>query len=104
MIERAGVRMQSDAAQRERAGRPIEPVTVRVQPALGGRWEVVLPGRRTGLTYETLDDACKVAYRAAAHTRPCELVVHDAYHRVVHHEVINGRDGRRRSVHRAFPG
>jgi len=28
--------------------------------------------------------------RSVAHARPCELIVHDAYHRVLHRELIDG--------------
>jgi hypothetical protein len=52
--------------------------------------EVVIPGHRHRITCETLDDARRVAYLAVAHARPCELIVHDAYHRVLHHELIDG--------------
>jgi hypothetical protein len=30
-----------------------------------------------------------VAYQCASRTRPCEVIVHDAYHRVVHRELVN---------------
>lgn len=65
-------------------------VAIRVQRTPRGRWEVILPGRLKGITCETLDDARRVAYLAVAHTHPCELIVHDAYHRVVQRERIDG--------------
>jgi hypothetical protein len=37
----------------------------------------------------TLDDAKRVAYRRAADRPPCELIVRDAYHRVVDRELID---------------
>ncbi len=71
-----------------------DPVVVRVQQALRGRWEVVLPDRRRGITCETLDEARRVAYQAVSRARPCELIVRDAYHRVAHREIINDRENR----------
>ena len=67
--------MRSNARKNVRRGALTGPVTVRVD--LNGRGE-------------TLDDARRVAYLCVAHMRPCELIVCDAYHRVVHHEFING--------------
>lgn len=81
--------MRSDARRASAPG-PGDVVIVRVLRTRRGRWEVLLPGRRRGTTCETLDDARRIAYLAVAHTRPCELIVHDAYHRVIHHELING--------------
>ena len=81
--------MRSDGDGSAQAS-PAGSVTVRAQRTLRGRWEVLLPGRRGGITCETLDEAQRVAYLAVAHTRPCELIVRDAYHRVIHHELIDG--------------
>jgi hypothetical protein len=44
------------------------------------------------VTCETLDEAQRVAYLCAAHLHPCELVVRDACHRVLHREFIDGRE------------
>ncbi|MGO9890853.1 MAG: hypothetical protein ACLP0L_23545 [Solirubrobacteraceae bacterium] len=63
--------------------------TVRVDVNGRGGWEVTLPGQRDGITFETLDEAQRVAYLCAAHRHPCELVVRDAYHRVLHREFID---------------
>ncbi|MGA9859498.1 MAG: hypothetical protein WBQ18_16655 [Solirubrobacteraceae bacterium] len=53
-----------------------------------GRWQV-MPDSGALVTCDTIDDARKVAYRRAAERRrPCELVVRDAYHRVVAHELL----------------
>lgn len=59
---------------------------IRVDMNGHGRWDVALSDSGTHVTCETLDDARRVAFRGAAR-RPCELVVCDAYHRVVLHEV-----------------
>ena len=78
--------------------------TVRVDISVRGVWEVALsdPGER--VTCGTLDEASRVAYRCAADRRPSELIVCDAYHRVVHRELIDGREGRRRAPLRANEG
>ena len=55
----------------------------------GGGWEITLPGERNGVTFETLDEAQRVAYLCAAQRHPCELVVRNAYHHVLHHEFID---------------
>ena len=69
--------------------------TVRVDISVRGAWEVALsdPGER--VTCETLEEANRVAYRCATDRRPSELIVCDAYHRVVHRELINGEERRR---------
>jgi len=68
-------------------------MTVRVDRNGRGAWEVAMPGKRKAVTCETLDDARRVAYLCVARMRPCELIVCDAYHRVVHHEFIDGHAG-----------
>jgi len=68
----------------------VNSLTVRVDRTGRGEWEVAMPDQRERVTCETLDDARRVAYLCAAHTRPCELIVCDAYHRVLQHEFING--------------
>jgi len=72
--------------------------TVRVDLSVRGAWEVALsePGER--VTCETLEEASRVAYRCAADRRPSELIVCDAYHRVVRRELIDGGEGRRRAL------
>jgi hypothetical protein len=82
--------MISDPEKKLRRCGP-SPLTVRVDHTGRGAWEVTMPDQRERLTCETLDDARRVAYLCAARTRPCELIVRDAYHRVLHHEVINGK-------------
>ena len=61
---------------------------VRVDLSPRGAWEVVLPERVDRLRCKTLEEASRIAHRLAAARRPCELIVHDAYHRVVEHELI----------------
>jgi hypothetical protein len=62
--------------------------TVRVSYNPHGPWDVVLAGDAHRLTCETLDDAKRIANQVAERKRPCELIVCDAYRRVVRHEVI----------------
>jgi hypothetical protein len=69
---------------------PSEPITVRVEHDAHGRWSVAMPNRSRPVSCETFDDARRVAYLCAAHTRLCDLIVHDAYHRVLHRELITG--------------
>ena len=92
--------MRSHAERHARRDTPISPVTVRVDPNGRGAWEVVMPDQHEPVTCGTLDDARRVAYLCAAHRRPCELIVRDAYHRVLHHELINGRGGPSGTGHR----
>lgn len=81
--------MRSETGRSTQLG-PATRVTIRVQRTPLGRWEVLVPGRRKGIICDTLDEARRVAYLAVAHKRPCELIVHDALHRVVHQELIAG--------------
>ena len=57
-----------------------------------GGWEVALSDPCERVVCETLDDARRVGYLCAARTHPSELVVRDAYHRVLHRELIDGQD------------
>jgi hypothetical protein len=71
-------------------------VTLRVDISGRGAWEVALSDRGEQVRCETLEEASRVAYRCAVDRRPSELIVCDAYHRVVHRELIDGREDRRR--------
>jgi hypothetical protein len=95
--------MKADAAYR--AGEdPSEPITVRVEHDGRGGWSVAMPNQRSRVICETFDDARRVAYLCAARTRPCELIVHDAHHRVLHREHIDGHRDRRPSPQPATAG
>ena len=63
--------------------------TVRVDHCVGGRWEIALSDQPEPIVCETLEEAGRVAYRCATDRRPCELVMCDAYHRVLRREMIN---------------
>ena len=55
-----------------------------------GDWQVALPDQREPVTCETLDDARRIAYLCASHRHRCEVVVRDAYHRVLEHDYFEG--------------
>ena len=61
---------------------------VRVDLSPRGAWEVAVPDSVDRLRCRTLEEASRMAHRLAAARRPCELIVHDAYHRVVEHELM----------------
>jgi hypothetical protein len=65
------------------------PTAVFVQPDGRGAWEVALPDHRRHVACATLDDAMQMAHGSIAGRRRCELVVRDAYHRVVRRELID---------------
>ena len=71
--------------------------TVRVDISVRGAWEVALSDAGERMTCESLEEASRVAYRCAADRRPSELIVCDAYHRVVHRELIDCDEGPRRA-------
>lgn len=92
--------MRSHAEKHARRDTPMRPVTVQVDRNGRGAWEVAMPDQLKPVTCETLDDARRVAHLCAAHRCPCELIVCDAYHRVLHHELIIGRGCPRGTGHR----
>lgn len=61
--------------------------TINVERDRRGDWRVA-SDRDAPVSCETLADARSVAYMLAADRRPCQLVVRDAYHRVVARELI----------------
>lgn len=66
----------------------MNPTTVRVDICARGGWEVELPDRGEPVTCESLQEASLVAYRCATDRRPCELIIRDAYHRVLKRQLI----------------
>jgi hypothetical protein len=65
------------------------PTTVRIDRNVRGAWDVV-SDQGEHLTCRTLDEAQQVAERLAAGIRPCETLIRDAYHRVVHLDLSSG--------------
>jgi hypothetical protein len=65
-------------------------VTVQIRFDGRGRWAVRMPRTEGQVTCETLDDARRVAFLCAARGRSCELIVYDAYDRVMQREFVEG--------------
>jgi hypothetical protein len=63
--------------------------TVNVEFSPHGAWEIGLPDDAAPLVCETLEEAQRIAYLCAVQRGPCELTVHDAYHRLILHRVID---------------
>jgi hypothetical protein len=74
------------------------PMRISVQHHPRGRWEVIMGDGREPISCETLEDARRIAYIAVAHARSCELIVRDAYNRILERELIEGH-GHARSTH-----
>jgi len=72
---------------------PSSAVAVRVDFGGRGRWEVKLPDQFARVRCDTLDDARAMAHVCAERRGPCELIVCDAYHRVLLREFVTGDDG-----------
>ena len=81
--------MGGEAVHDPRGPVAMAATTVRVERTERGRWEVVAPDHDRVMC-ETLDDARRAAYVSAARIAECELIVHDAYHRVLSRELIRG--------------
>jgi hypothetical protein len=65
--------------------------TVKVDIGARGAWSVAPSADQAEqVVCATLAEARDVAYRWAGEHRPCELIVRDAYHRVVRRELVNG--------------
>jgi hypothetical protein len=62
------------------------PLAVRVDRSYHGRWEVLLPDGGSCIVCDTLDDARRQAQLYVDRRHPCELVIRDAYHRVIGRE------------------
>jgi hypothetical protein len=58
-----------------------------------GVWEVRLPEQWERIPCETLDDARRMAYLCAVRRHPCQLIVRDAYHRVLQRELVDSDPG-----------
>ena len=62
---------------------------IRVDHDRRGDWEVELPDAVTRVRCRSLAEARHIAFRHAADSPRCELVICDAYHRVAHHELVD---------------
>ncbi|MBV9417680.1 MAG: hypothetical protein JO363_22025 [Solirubrobacterales bacterium] len=83
--------MSVDTRHQARGGTLM--VEVRVEHDGRGGWQVGAPNRDR-ITCQTLADACRAAYAVAAQGQSCELIVHDAYHRVLAHEFVDAGEAR----------
>ncbi len=63
---------------------------VRVGLHRSGDWEIAFSGERERLRCRTLREAQRVANHCASQVGACELVVLDAYHRVLQHGFFTG--------------
>jgi len=70
------------------------PATISVDRAPGGAWEVVRLDQGERMLCPSLADALRVGYRFAADAEGCELVVRDAYHRVLRRERLPASSAR----------
>lgn len=77
------------STETEARGRSMRPRTVRVEMKQHGDWVVALPNG-AHVDCETLDAAKRVVFLSAARRQTCDLIIHDAYHRVLYHEHIDG--------------
>jgi hypothetical protein len=66
----------------------MDPLTVRVDFAERGTWAIALPDERERVTCDSLEDARRLAHSCARDRSPCEVVVCDAYHRVLYRELV----------------
>jgi hypothetical protein len=63
--------------------------TVQVDCDVLGRWHVIPSADKDECLCATFAEASDFAVRWAGEHRPCELIVRDAYHRVVRREVLD---------------
>jgi hypothetical protein len=64
------------------------PREVRVDPGHRGGWDVLLPDGQTCTVCDALDEARREARLVAGRRHPCEIVIRDAYHRVIDHQTV----------------
>jgi hypothetical protein len=64
--------------------------TVRVDPGPAGTWRITFADRPQLITTESLTETIRLARRLAEPAPPAELIVCDAYHRVIQRELCGG--------------
>jgi hypothetical protein len=64
------------------------PRTVCVDPGPAGNWLITVPGQSRVIAGDMLSDAIRQARRIAETDTSCQLVVRDAYHRVIHRQFV----------------
>ena len=72
----------------------MTPLTVRVDFAGRRGWDIAMPEQRDRMSCQTLDDAKRLAHECAQDHSPCEVIVCDAYHRVLYRELVAAGDKR----------
>ena len=82
---------EGDETREARRGPMIAEGAVNVEYNHHGAWKIGLPDGEP-LVCETLQEALRMAYLFAVKRSPCELTVHDAYHRLILHRVIDADD------------
>ncbi len=80
----------------------LSPRAVHVDLNRHGSWEITLPDKLDPINCGSLHEARRVAYRLAAGWHPCEVVMRDAYHRVVHRQLIDSYEDAAASCDRYF--
>jgi hypothetical protein len=65
------------------------PATLVIDADGHGAWDLVISTEHVSCA--TLEDARRLAHRRAADRRPCEVIVRDAYHRVIDRELIESQ-------------
>lgn len=63
---------------------------IQIQRRRGNEWEVSIPSRHEQLICNSFQEAARRGYQLAAGEADCEMLVHDAYHRVVRRERLRG--------------
>jgi hypothetical protein len=64
----------------------MSPTLIEIHRRRGDEWEVTIPSRQQRVICPTFQEAARRGYQLAAKEAECEVVVHDAYHRVVRRE------------------
>ncbi len=59
---------------------------IQIQRRRGNEWEVSIPSRQQQVICQSFQEASRRGYQLAATEPECDMVVHDAYHRVVRRE------------------
>ena len=90
-----------ECGRNPRRVRPPQPSMVCVDCTPQGEWEVCLAGRSDCVTCRSFDEACRMASVMAGRREPCDVIVRDAYHRVIRRQLVGADSGRGRPSPRA---
>lgn len=92
--------MNPNAKRTPNPSEATDPTTVRIDHDSHDTWLVSTPELPEPVACRTLSEAKRLAYHYAGRQRPCELIVCDAYHRVLYREHINDSSDRRTRARR----